>query len=94
VTSVYISIGNSDDKLPQAEWHRYCQETVDMVEDVATRIYGVWFSESSSEYQNMCIAAEFDERHIGSVKENLHAIRQHFRQDSAAWAEVPETEFI
>lgn len=94
MTTAYISIGNSDDKLTQIEWSRFCRELVETVQDTAIRVYGIWHSEPSSEYQNMCIAAEFREKDVASVKASLHAIRQHFRQNSAAWAEVPETEFI
>lgn len=94
MTTAYISIGNSDDKLSQVEWSRFCDETVDLVRTNATAVYGVWYSEPSSEYQNMCIAAQFRDRDVRDVKASLHAIRQHFRQNSAAWAEVPETEFI
>jgi hypothetical protein len=55
---VYISIGNSDDKLTQSRWS-------DFIEDVElefdyVRIHGCWFSDPRSPYQNACWCIEFD----------------------------------
>lgn len=55
---VYISIGNSDDKLTQSQWHDYMQD-VDLVFDYV-QIHGRWFSEPISIYQSACWCVEFD----------------------------------
>lgn len=94
MSTVYVSIGNSDDKLTQADWAKYVGDFHEVMAELATRIYGVWLSEPSSEYQNACIAAEINPADIEVCKDELTTLRQGFRQDSIAWAVAPETEFI
>lgn len=65
---VYLGIGNSDDKLSQAEWSRFVSDTakairaftrnsryrdgVEQGPDAAARIIGEWLSPSDAEWQN------------------------------------------
>lgn len=93
-TTVYVSIGNSDDKLGQAGWSQYVTEVNGLVRDHAEFIYGEWYSEPSSRYQNACIAAAVPDEIVGELRRALTSIRIAFQQDSVAWAEVPKTEFI
>lgn len=93
---VYISIGNSDDKLTQAEWSKY----YDMVDShiMSRRVvtHGRWVSETTNAYQNACwcIEPSFGPNGLTDLKEVLASIAKEFNQDSIAWAEVKETEFI
>ena len=90
---VYISIGNSDDKLTQLEW---CNYVVEMTARVAAigHVHGQWVSNSVSAYQNACWCVEFTTHsQIAEAREITTEIRQKYRQDSVAWA-VAETEFI
>lgn len=93
MTTVYVSIGNSDDKLTQAEWSAFIGRTFAVVECVASRIYGSWHSAPESSYQNACTAFEVDENEVAALKAALRSLARVFRQDSIAWA-TAETEFL
>lgn len=94
-TTVYVSIGNSDDKLCQTDWSTFAGEVVDAVTDYAEQIYGVWYSEPSSAFQNACIAATIPTPFlVDQLRTELTRIRTEYHQDSVAWAEAPRTEFI
>ena len=92
--TVYISIGNSDDKLTQEEWAGYCMSLHQMAADFSNQIFGVWYSLPNSEYQNMCIAFSYSEDDHNDLIIELDDLRKHFNQTSIAFAEVPETKFI
>lgn len=88
----YISIGNSDDKLSQREWSLFCKQLVDEIIDFSLEVHGIWYSESSAQYQNMCICADVDETEAG-LRYMLGVLAAEWRQDSIALT-VGETEFI
>jgi hypothetical protein len=91
---VYLSIGNSDDKLTQAEWSQYCVEIADRVADLAAQIHGSWFSHAAMPWQNACWCIEFrTDVDATRAREAATDVRKKYRQDSVAWA-VAETEFI
>lgn len=91
---VYLSIGNSDDKLTQAEWSRYIAEMRDHLGGWAKVIHGTWFSHSGARWQNAAWCVEFGTgKSAQAAKDGATEIRRRYRQDSAAWA-VAETEFI
>ncbi|GAB3156423.1 hypothetical protein GCM10027258_62840 [Amycolatopsis stemonae] len=92
--TVYVSIGNSDDKLTQAEWARYVAQFRSLMLVDAAHVHGVWFSEPGSPYQNACVCAELPAAKVPDLRRSLTGLRDHYRQDSVAWAEVPRTEFI
>ncbi len=69
---VYISIGNSDDKLTQREWSEFvadvdrslrwwCNENASTaaLNSPAGRIHGHWLSASDSPWQNACWCVEY-----------------------------------
>ena len=91
---VYISVGNSDDKLSQAEWSSYVVEMTVRVASVG-HVHGSWSSNPVGPYQNACWCVEFrNAAEIAEAREVATEIRRKWRQDSVAWAVVPETEFI
>jgi len=91
---VYISIGNSDDKLTQAEWAEFVTQVGGQINAWASEVHGKWFSSPDSPWQNACWCVELkDETYAFDVRDALTKVRQHFQQDSIAWA-VAETEFI
>jgi hypothetical protein len=96
----YVSIGNSDDKLTQAEWSNFI---LDMSAEVASlgKMHGAWFSGPASPYQNACWCIEFGgpdaqatANVVAEAKELTAKLARKYRQDSIAWARVAETEFI
>ena len=94
MTTVYACIGNSDDKLTQERWHLFWIQFRTTVITNALRIYGEWTSIAVSPYQNACICFEILESGVPSMKAALARLAREYSQDSIAWAEVPETEFL
>ncbi len=96
--TIYISIGNSDDKLSQLEWHRYFAETAAAIHRASDRadgkVHGQWTSDSTSRWQNACWRAELHPEAAERLKETLSYLAREYRQDSIAWAEAPSVEMI
>jgi hypothetical protein len=92
LTTVYVSIGNSDNKLTQSEWSNYLHSFRTCMTQFAKQVYGDWVSEPSSSYQNACIGIATETPL--TLKAALTSLRAGHRQDSVAWAVAAETEFI
>lgn len=98
--TVYISIGNSDDKLTQAEWSRYVHAVDTILLERSGRIawspivtrHGSWLSVPDDPWQNACWCVEID-RDPSDLKDELRVEAQRYRQDSISWAEA-RTEFL
>ncbi|MEU4332342.1 hypothetical protein [Nonomuraea dietziae] len=94
MATIYVSIGNSDNKLTQYEWNQFSTQVVEHVRNKATRVHGEWYSPSNAPYQNACICFETENFYdLAWLRSELTAIRHEYRQDSIAWAEA-STEFI
>jgi hypothetical protein len=92
--TVYVSIGNSDNKLTQDRWSTYQRVTRALLRKHALEIHGEWYSAPTAGYQNACFCVVFDDDTAELVKMRLAEIREDYRQDSVAWAEVPVTLFV
>jgi hypothetical protein len=91
--AVYVSIGNSDDKLPQARWHEFWVEFRRTVVHHASQVHGEWLSIGCAPYQNACICLELPAGNANGLKIDLATLAAEFGQDSIAWAEA-RTVFI
>jgi hypothetical protein len=89
----YISIGNSDDKLSQAEWSAFAQRVCITVRARASAIHGEWYSPPASPWQNMCVCAEFSDPDLPYIRKELAGLRAAWQQESIAFA-IAQTEFI
>ena len=93
--TVYISIGNSDDKLTQANWSLYVANVRELLLLNASNTHGEWYSLPAAPFQNACFCIELPNTDAADrLKAGLGQWARSFRQDSIAWAEVPVTEFI
>lgn len=105
--TVYISIGNSDDKLTQREWCDFVADVDGDLEYVLNphgRVHGRWFSAPDVQWQNACWCVEFVESHgaagqtvaeqVAIAKARLRKLADVYRQDSIKWDEVGSPEFI
>lgn len=92
--TVYVSIGNSDDKLSQKDWSRFISDVRRAMVNWGASWFGEWFSMPDSPYQNACFGASFDHDNIGGLRASLAQIRELYRQDSVAFAIVGRTELI
>ena len=90
---IYASIGNSDDKLSQHDWHRYAMSFIAAIRQATIHIHGEWASLPVAPFQNACMCFEIDADGAILLKHTLSEIRDEYGQDSIAWA-VAETEFI
>jgi hypothetical protein len=89
----YVSIGNSDDKLPQWEWAAFVEDVAHLlIDSTDVVVHGAWFSVPHSAFQNGCWCVETEGPEF--LKAGLRVIAHRYRQDSIAWARVPETEFL
>jgi hypothetical protein len=90
--TVYVSIGNSDDKLTQREWSAFWEHAGAVIRRWSAAIHGEWLSLPGAPYQNACWCIEVDEETADLIlrPELVHLVR-HFRQDSIAWAEATTT---
>jgi GH35 family endo-1,4-beta-xylanase len=94
VPNVYLSIGNSDDKLTQREWAQFITRVRAAITGWACQVHGSWFSAPDSMWQNANWCLEFDtEADMKYAREAIITIRRQYRQDSVAWA-VADPEFI
>ena len=92
-TTVYISIGNSDDKLTQNEWAHFWTTVDRRIRSYAHVVHGSWVSEATSPWQNACWCIEVQPDHTKGLRIVLGQAAQAYQQDSIAWAEAT-TEFI
>ena len=101
---VYISIGNSDDKLSQAQWAEYFSNVALGIHGRADVVHGQWVSEPASAWQNACWCVTFahdmvvtvaglDVLRVDLVRDRLAQLARDYRQDSIAWSEA-EPEFL
>lgn len=90
--NIVISIGNSDDKLGQAEWAKYVADVHAAVALEAEVIHGVWFSSPESKYQNAGFSFESDGISV-RLQDRLGEALERYRQDSIAVL-AGETQFI
>ncbi len=96
---VYVSAGNSDDKLSQAEWSAFIRDIEHSLPSGGwVRRHGNWRSLPDDPWQNACWCVEINdavaETSTVAMKKQLAFIATSWNQDSIAWAEVKETEFL
>jgi hypothetical protein len=92
--TVYLSIGNSDDKLTQMQWADFVRDIERDVLPGAVQVHGNWRSLPDDPWQNACWCMVFEDEHTAKDAATEAArIRQRYGRDSVAWA-VAETEFI
>ena len=90
---VYIGIGNSDDKLTQAQWSDFARETLNVCAG-ASKVVGIWFSEPSARYQNACICIRVSKpAKMKWLRQQLAVIAGDYGQDAISWAEA-KTEMV
>jgi hypothetical protein len=93
MSTVYVSIGNSDDKLTQAEWCAFVAAVNSDVRSYASVVHGHWFSLPDAPWQNTCWCIEVSEKAQMFLRDALKRAAKTYGQDSIAWA-TAETEFL
>ena len=88
-----VQIGNSDNKLRQADWARFVQRVGGIVRECATTIHFFGGPEKWAAWQKVCWVFDGEESRLMNLKVRLTEARKEFLQDSAA-VTVGETEFV
>lgn len=95
--TVTIQIGNSDDKLSQADWSRYVAAVASHIEyyaeDNGLTIHFFASSEGTQRWQNAAWVLGAYPEVAAQLKARLAGVRAQYQQDSVAWTEG-ETQFI
>lgn len=99
---VYVSIGNSDDKLTQREWTTYVNDVEVLLAWMAQRygtMHGNWRSLPDAPWQNACWCVEFNDvdlapGKIDQLQAELVKLADRYRQDSIVWAEIKGAVFL
>jgi len=90
MTTVYISIGNSDDKLTQVEWSLFITHVFGTLEEAIDesggQMHGNWYSPPGAPWQNACWCVEIPVRAHDALQAKLKALAGKYQQDSIAWA--------
>jgi hypothetical protein len=93
VKTIVVQIGNSDNKLRQAEWAHFVQRVGDLVREHADTIHFFGGPENWAAWQKVCWVFDCDESRLADLKARLTTVRKEFQQDSAAITHG-ETEFV
>lgn len=91
--TIYLTIGNPDNKLTQEQWSWYVKDMHALVFQWSLNTHGIWFSEASSQYQNACWCLDVMGSIIPAMKRDLAHLAHTYQQDSIAWMQGT-TEFI
>lgn len=92
--TVYVTIGNSDDKLSQRKWSKFYDDIDYLVEAHSQVVFGRWASLPTARHQNACWAFEVDhEADRVTLRNRVRQVAGRYGQDSIAWAET-EPEFL
>lgn len=87
VKTVTIQIGNSDDRLSQAEWSEFVHQVSEAVARHAARIHFAGFSPAAAKWQNAAFVIECDDSAALAIKSAVVGIRMLFKQFGVAWTE-------
>ena len=91
MTTVHISIGNTDGKLTHEGWRDFCASIDGLLPEVA--IYGRWHSYPASGYENACWAVRWPGASLRGLRDALSVLAGRYGQDSIAIL-TGETEFV
>jgi len=85
--TVVIQIGNTDNKLSQQTWARFCVDVGSIVKAYANEIHFAGGPSTDSSYQNMAFIFTCDENHLIGLRSVLRNCRAAYSQDSIAYME-------
>lgn len=92
--TVYVSIGNSDDKLSQICWSAFCDDVAYLINSRATHVHAACFSASAAPWQNAIWCLELPEDQAPQLQAGLSRLARRYRQDSIAWAQTDRVQMI
>lgn len=87
MTTTVIQIGNSDDKLTQAQWARFIKTVDGVVKTYASQIHFSGTSHPAVEWQNAAWIFEIEETPSLRLYDDMKVLCEMFNQDSIACTE-------
>lgn len=88
-----VQIGNSDDKLTQAQWHAFVSRTHGLIEAAALDVHFSGYSAPAAPWQNACWVFETTPATLAFLRDGLRSLAGNYNQDSVALT-LGETEFV
>lgn len=92
--TVFLGVGNSDDKISQVYWADLISEIRSTLKAFNVEMRGEWFSAPDSSYQNACFAFEPGKKTIPELQGTIRGVAVLFNQDAIAWSECKTTLFL
>lgn len=94
MNTVIIQIGNTDNKLTQQEWAKFCDEIHWIILDSNVMIHFSGGPPNCAPFQNYCWVIEIDRCFdTKELEENISYVRAKYKQDNVAIT-YGETKFI
>lgn len=84
--TITVQIGNTDDKLKQAEWSKFIGKVEALIQSNCG-VYFSGFSNPTATWQNACWVFSIEPSEATFMHGKLKKIREDFSQDSVAWTE-------
>lgn len=91
--TVIIQIGNSDDKLTQAQWSHYVESVRNEIEQIANEVHFFGGAPTWYPWQNVAWCIVCDESKIDLLGDRLIKVRESYKQGSVAFT-IGKTVFI
>lgn len=88
-----VSIGNSDDKLTQEQWSKFCEEVVALVKSYGKNVFFIGYTGPAQPWQSATFVFEPWDGDETLFLQRLRGVLATYRQDSAAVV-VGETKFV
>lgn len=88
--TIYVAIGNSDDKLTQAQWSEFIRKVNARVDYWSDTMYGAFFSLPDSPRQSATWSIDIeadDQEGRAALMTELQGFAAEFQQDAIAWTE-------
>lgn len=79
-----VQIGNSDDKLTQAEWNSFHDATNFIIENISNSIHFSGASYPTEKWQNAAWVFDVTQQRITELEDLLSIVCHKFKQDSVA----------
>lgn len=88
---VFVTIGNTDNKLSQLDWAEFCGKTDEVVREHALQMWGEFYALSNAPWQNACWSFDIDIQDVEAAQADLRALAADFEQDSILWSKAENT---
>ncbi len=89
--TITLIIGNTDNKLTQAEWARFVEEIIEQVSIYSSTVEFFGAPPTYSQWQNACWVITIEDENIWDFKSRIYMARVTFKQSSVAWVEGATT---